>query len=137
MSFVGGYCGRKGGRATVPNDLVEIRTGNGEIYTGYYADLFSLSKSDQEKVRDERKRFGHTAKGLVKNAKKTAGMLVKAIKSTKAKLKAQTITISDMKSKFDTKTDDPVTDDVGCSLGGQKEKNKAKKIMTNHDSDEE
>ena len=93
-----------------------------------------MSKSDQEKVRDERKRFGHTAKGRVKNAKKTAGMLVKAIKSTKAKLKAQTITISDMKSKFDIKTDDPVTDDAGNSFSGQKERKKSKKIKTKHDS---
>ena len=49
-SFVEGYRGRKGGHAKVPNDLVRICTGNGDIYTGYYADFFSLSKSDQEKV---------------------------------------------------------------------------------------
>ena len=48
--FVEGYRGRKGGHAKVPNDLVGIRTGNGDIYTGYYADFFKLSKTDQEKV---------------------------------------------------------------------------------------
>ena len=96
-----------------------------------------MPKSDQEKVRDERKQVGQTAKGRDKNAKKTAGMLVKAIKSMKAKLKSQTITISAMKAKFDIETDDPVTDDAGNLLGGRKEKNKAKKRKTKHDSDEE
>ena len=55
----------------------------------------------------------------------------------KAKLKAQTITISAMKEKFDIETDDTVTYDVGNSFGGRKEKKKAKKIKTKHDSDEE
>ena len=50
VSLVGGYRGRKGGHAKVPNDLVRIHTGNSEIYTGYYADLFQLSKADQETV---------------------------------------------------------------------------------------
>ena len=50
VSFVEGYRSRKGVHAKVPNDLVGIRTGNGEIYTGYYAYFFSLSKSDQENV---------------------------------------------------------------------------------------
>ena len=45
-------------------------------------------------------------------------MLVKTIKEIKDKLKAQTITISDMKAKFDIETDDPVTDDAGDSSGG-------------------
>ena len=44
--FVEGYRGRKGGHAKVPNYLVGICTGNGDIYTGYYADLFQLSKAD-------------------------------------------------------------------------------------------
>ena len=48
--FVEGYRGRKGGHAKVPNDLVGIRTGNGEIYTGYYAYLFQLSKAYQVAV---------------------------------------------------------------------------------------
>ena len=34
VSFVEGYCVRKGGHAKVPNNLVGIFTGNGEIYTG-------------------------------------------------------------------------------------------------------
>ena len=42
----------------------------------------------------------------------------------KDKLKAQTITISAMKSKFDIETDDTVTDDTGDSFGGRKEKKK-------------
>ena len=120
VSFVEGYRGRKGGHTKVPHDLVGIRTCNSEIYTVYYADLFSLSKSDQEKVRDERKQVGKTEKGRDKNARKPAGMSVKAIKVMKAKLKAQTITISDMKSNFDIETDDPVTDNAGDSFGGQK-----------------
>ena len=49
LSFVEGYHDRKGGNAKVPNDLFGIRTGNGEIYTGYYADFFQLSKANQEK----------------------------------------------------------------------------------------
>ena len=65
--FVEGYRGRKGGHAKVPNDLVGICTGNGEIYTGYYADFFQLSKADQKKVRDERKQVGKTVKGRGKN----------------------------------------------------------------------
>ena len=64
-------------------------------------------------------------------------MLVKAIKAMKAKLKAQTITISDIQEKFDTETDDPVTDDVGDSFGGQKDKKKSNKRKAKHDSDEE
>ena len=51
VSFVEGYRGRKGEHAKVPNDFVGIRTGNGDIYTGYYADFFSLSKPNQEKVQ--------------------------------------------------------------------------------------
>ena len=50
VSFVELYRGRKGGHAKVPNDLVGIRTGNSEIYTGYYADLFQFSKADQVTV---------------------------------------------------------------------------------------
>ena len=42
VSFIEGYRGRKGGNAKVQNDLVGICTGNGEIYTGYYADFFQL-----------------------------------------------------------------------------------------------
>ena len=42
-----------------------------------------------------------------------------------------------MKAKFDIENDDPITDDAGDSFGGQKEKKKAKKRKTNHDSDEE
>ena len=64
-------------------------------------------------------------------------MSVKAIRAMKAKLKAQTITISDMKAKFDIKTNDSVTDDAVDSFDGQKEKKKAKKRKTKHDSDEE
>ena len=64
-------------------------------------------------------------------------MSVRAIKAMKSKMKAQTIIISAMKAKFDIETDDPVTDHAGDSFGGRKEKNKAKKIKTNHDSDEE
>ena len=45
-------------------------------------------------------------------------MSVNSIKAMKAKLKAQTITISDMKAKSDIETDDPGTDDAGDSLGG-------------------
>ena len=54
----------------------------------------------------------------------------------KDKLKAQTITISDMKAKFDVETDDPITDVAGNSFGGLKEKKKAKKRKTKHDYDE-
>ena len=39
----------------------------------------------------------------------------------KAKLKAQTITISYMIEKFDIETNHPVTDDAGDSFGGRKE----------------
>ena len=118
VSFVEVYRGRKGWHVKVPNDLVGIRTGNGDIYTGYYADFFQLSKDNQAAVRDERKWVGQTAKGHAKNAKKPAGMLVRAIKSMKAKLKAQTITISAMNVKFDIETNDPVTDDAGNPFGG-------------------
>ena len=52
----------------------------------------------------------------------------------KYKLKAQTITISAMKEKFDIETNDPVTDDAGYSLVSRKEKKKSKKIKTKHDS---
>ena len=54
-------------------------------------------------------------------------MSVKAIKAMKAKLKAQTITISAMKEKFDIETDDTVTDDAGDSFGDRKEKIKKRK----------
>ena len=64
-------------------------------------------------------------------------MSFRAINAMKAKLKAQTITISAMKEKFDTETNDPVTDDAGDSFGGRKVKKKSKKRKTNHDSDEE
>ena len=121
--FVEGYHGRKVQHTKVPTYLVGIRTGNGEVYTGYYADFFSLSKSDLERVRDERKQVGKTAKGRGMNSKNPTGMLANAIKAMKAKLKAQTITISAMKSKFDIETDDPVTDDAGDSFSGQKENN--------------
>ena len=137
VSFVEGYRGRKGGHTKVPNDLVRIYTGNGEIYTGYYAYFFSLSKSDQENVRDERKQVGQTAKGSGKNAKNPAGMLVKTIKAMIAKFKAQMINISAMKAKFDIETDDPVTDDVCDSFGVRKEKKKTKKRNAKHNSDEE
>ena len=52
-------------------------------------------------------------------------------------MKAQTITISNMKAKFDIETDDLVTDDASDSFGGRKEKKKSKKRMTKHDYDEE
>ena len=42
VSFVEVYLDRKGGYAKVPNDLVGICTGNGEIYTGYYANFFQF-----------------------------------------------------------------------------------------------
>ena len=101
LSFVEGYRGIKGGHAKVPNNLVGIHTGNGDIYTGYYTYFFSLSNYDQEKFRDERKRVGHKAKGRDKNGKQPSGMLVMAIKAMKDKLKAQTITISYMIENFD------------------------------------
>ena len=113
MSFVEGCRGRKGGHAKVPNNLVGICTGNVKIYTGYYADFFQLSKVDQEKVLVECKRIGQTEKGRVKNSKNPTGMSVKAITVMKAKLKDQTVTISDKKAKFNIETDDPVTDDSG------------------------
>ena len=72
-----------------------------------------------------------------KNAKKTSVMSVDAIKAMKPKLKAQTITISDMRAKLDEETDNPVTGDVGHSFGFRKEKKKSKKSNTKHDSDEE
>ena len=136
VSFVEGYRGRKGGHAKVPNDLVDIHTSNGEIYTSFYAYFFQLSKADQAAVRYERKQVGQTATGRVNNAKKSAGMLVKAITAMKAKMKAQTITIYAMKVKFDVETDTPVTDDAGNSFGGLKEKKKTKKRKTKHDYDE-
>ena len=43
VSFVEEYSGRKGGHEKVPKDLVGIRTGNGEIYTCYYAYFFLFS----------------------------------------------------------------------------------------------
>ena len=122
--------------AKVPNKLFGICTGNCDIYNGHYADLFQLSKSDQKKILDERKRVGQTAKGCGKNAKKPDGMSVRAIKAMKSKMKDQTITISAMKTKFDIETDDPVMDDVGDSFGGRKEKKKSNRIKTKHDSDE-
>ena len=137
MSFVEGYCGRKVGHAKVTNNLFNIHSGNSEIYTGYYADFFQLSNSNQEAVQDERKQVGKTAKGRSKNAKNPALMLVKAIKAMKAKMKSQTITISAMKAKSDVETDNPVTYDAGDSFGGRKEKKKSKKRSTKHDSDEE
>ena len=96
-----------------------------------------MSKADQAKVQDERKQVGQTAKGRGKNSKKPAGMLVRAIKAMKAKIKAQTITISDMKAKFDIEPDDPVTDDAVDSFSGRKEKKKSNKIKTKYDSDKE
>ena len=42
----------------------------------------------------------------------------------KAKMKAQTITISAMKAKFDVETDNPVTDDAGDFLVVAKRKRK-------------
>ena len=137
MSLVEGYRGKKGRHAKVPNYLVGIRTGDGEIYTGYYADFFQLSKADQEVVRSKFKQVGKTVKGRGKNSKKPAGMSVKAIKAMKAKMKAQMITISAMRGKFDVETDDPVTDDAGDSFGGRKENNKSKKAKTKHDYDKE
>ena len=137
MSFVEGYRGRKGGHTKVPTILVGIFTGHSDISTGYYADFFQLSKADQEAVRYERKRVRQTAKRRGKNAKKSAGMLAKAIKAMKAKMKAQTITITAMRAKFDVETNDPVTDDAGDSFGGHKDKNKAKKENTKHDYDKE
>ena len=119
----------------VPNVLVGIRTGNGEIYTGYYEDLFQLLKADQAEVWDKRKQVGQTAKGRGKNTKNLSGMPIKAIKAMKAKMKAQTITISDMKAKFDVETNNPVTDDADYSFGGRKENEKSKKRRTKYDSD--
>ena len=84
VSFVEGYRGRKGGHAKVPTILVGIFTCHSDISTGYYADFFQLSKADQEAVRYERKRVRQTAKRRGKNAKKSAGILVKAIKAMKA-----------------------------------------------------
>ena len=84
MSFVEGYRGKKGVHAKVTNDLVGISTSNGEIYTGYYADFFHFSQADQEKVQDERKRVGKTAKGCGNISKKPAGMSVRSIKAMKA-----------------------------------------------------
>ena len=55
----------------------------------------------------------------------------------KAKMKAQTITISAMTAKFDVETDNPVTDYAGDSFGGCKEKKKSKKRNTKYDSDKE
>ena len=127
VSFVEGYRGRKGGHAKVTNNLVGIRTGNGEIYTGYYVDFFQLSKANQAAVQYKRKKVVKTVKGLEKNAKKPAGMSVKSIKVMKAKMKDQTITISAMRAKFDVATDDLVTDDAGNSFGGRKEKKKEKR----------
>ena len=66
VSFVEGYCGRKGRHAKVPNNLVGICAGNGEIYTGYYANFFSLSKSNQEKVQDECRQVRKNCKGTRK-----------------------------------------------------------------------
>ena len=63
-------------------------------------------------------KFGKTAKGRDKKAKKPAGVSARSIKAMKAKLKSQKITISAMKAKFDIETDDPVTDDAGNLLGG-------------------
>ena len=137
MLLVEGYRGRKGGHEKVPNNLFGIHTGNSEIYSGYYADFFQLSKADQEKVQYERKQVGKNAKGCGKNAKNSTIMSVRSIKAMKSKLKAQTITISAMKEKFDTETNDPVTDDAGDSFGGRKDKKKSKKRKTNHDSDKE
>ena len=86
----------------------------------------------RKKVRDELKPVGQTAKGCGKNSKNPARMSVKAIKAIKAKLKAQTITISDMKAKFDIETNDPVTDDAGDSFGGQNDNKKANKRKNKH-----
>ena len=130
VSFVEGYCGRKWGHAKVPNDLVGIRTGDGEIYTGYYADFFQLSKANQAAVQGERKQVGQTVKVRGKNSKMPAGMSVKAIKAMKAQIKAQIITISVMRAKFGVETED-------YSFGCHKEKNKSKKAKTKHDDDEE
>ena len=44
VSFVEGYRGRKGGHAKAPNNLVGICTGDGDIYTSYYADFFSSQR---------------------------------------------------------------------------------------------
>ena len=76
-------------------------------------------------------------KGRGKNVKNPDGMLVKAIKAMKAKMKAQMITISAMRSKFGVETDDTVTYDAGDSFGGRKENNKVKKEKSKHDSEEE
>ena len=76
-------------------------------------------------------------KGRGKNSKNTAGMLVIAIKAMNDKMKAQMITISAMREKFDVETNNPVTDDSGNSFGGRKEKKKFKKAKTKHDSEEE
>ena len=64
-------------------------------------------------------------------------MSVRSIKAMKAKLKAQTITMSAMKANFDIETNDPVTDDAGNSFGGRKENKKSKKRNNKHDFDEE
>ena len=42
------------------------------------------------------------------------------MKAMKAKIKAQTITISAMRAKLDVETDDPVTDDAVNSFDGRK-----------------
>ena len=89
VPFVEGYCGKKWGHEKLPNNLVRIRTGKGEIYTGYYADFFQFSKAKQATVRDERKRVGQTMKLRGKNANNPAGMSVRSIKAMKAKMKAQ------------------------------------------------
>ena len=64
-------------------------------------------------------------------------MPVRSIKAMKAKMKAQTITISAMKEKFHVENNDPVTDDASDSFSYFKERNKAKKRKTKHDYDEE
>ena len=51
-------------------------------------------------------------------------------------MKAQTITISDVKANFDVETNGPVTDDADDSFGCRKEKRKSKKRKTKHYYDE-
>ena len=52
-------------------------------------------------------------------------------------MKYQIITISAVRAKVDVETDDPVTDSAGDWFGFLKEKKKAKKEKTKHDSDGE
>jgi len=107
-----------------------VKGPTGEIFTAYYKNFASLSKSDKQAIFDERKRLniapkqsrGGRAKrnsSSIKTKKGQLGNLTRAIASLKTRLK-------DVESKKSSNDEDEAAeepqDDAGNEFGGRKKK---------------